>query len=329
MQRPEARQGRVGVMKWLVVGAGSTGGYLGARLHGIGREIHFLVRPARAAQLRQRGLRIVSPDGDSVIEPRLVQRDTLAGPFDAVLLAVKGYQLEAALEDMAPAVGADTMILPVLNGMEHLERIATRFGADRIVGCTLKVATTLSDEGDIVQLNSLQEMAVGELDGRDSARTRALRDFLHGSTIVTRLTPDIRREMWEKWVLLASLGGLTCLMRGPVGEVVACSGGGELANSLLDEVAAVVRAVGDAPSSSFLQATRELLSTQGSPLTSSMYRDLQQGRPVEVENILGDLHRHAQRAGIATPLLQAAYVHLRRYQNTLESRTLAPKEHAR
>ncbi len=316
-------------MRLLVVGAGSTGGYLGARLHGIGREIHFLVRPTRARQLRQRGLRIVSPDGNSVIEPRLVQRDTLAGPFDAVLLAVKGYQLEGALDDMVPAVGADTMILPVLNGMGHLERIATRFGADSIVGCTLKVATTLSGEGDIVQLNSLQEMAFGELDGRDSARTRTLRDFLQGSTVVTRLTPDIRREMWEKWVLLASLGGITCLMRGPVGEVVACSGGRDLAQGLLDEVAAVVRAVGDAPSPSFLTATRELLSTEGSPLTSSMYRDLQQGRPVEVENILGDLHRHALRAGIPAPLLHAAYVHLRRYQNTLESPTQAHTEKAR
>lgn len=316
-------------MKLLVVGAGSTGGYVGARLHEIGREIHFLVRPARAAQLRRRGLRINSPDGGIVIEPRLVQRDTLAGPFDAVLLAVKGYQLDAALEDMAPAVGADTMILPVLNGMGHLERIANRFGADKLVGCTLKVATSLSDEGDIVQLNALQEMAFGELDGRDSARTRMLRDFLHGSPIVTRLTPDIRREMWEKWVFLASLGGITCLMRGPVGEVVACSGGAECANAMLDEVAAVVRTVGDAPSSSFLQATRELLSAEGSPLTSSMYRDLQQGRPVEVENILGDLYRHAQRAAIAAPLLRAAYVHLRRYQNTLESRTQPHTEPAR
>ena len=316
-------------MRLLVVGAGSTGGYLGVRLHEIGREIHFLVRSTRARQLRQRGLRVVGPHGDSVIEPRLVQRDTLAGPFDAILLAVKGYQLEAALDDMAPAVGRDTMILPVLNGMAHLERIATRFGADRIVGCTLKLATTLRDDGDIVQLNSMQELALGELDGSDSARTRSLLDFLQGSTIVTRLTPDIRREMWEKWVLLASLGGITCLMRGPVGEVVACPGGEEFSTGLLDEVVAVVRAVGDAPSPSFLQSTREILSAEGSPLTSSMYRDLQQGHPVEVENILGDLYRHALRTGIATPLLQAAYVHLRRYQNALGSRTQAPTENAR
>ena len=316
-------------MRFLVVGAGSTGGYLGVRLHEIGREVHFLVRPTRAGQLRQRGLRVVSPHGDSVIEPKLVQRDTLAGAFDAILLAVKGYQLEGALEDMAPAVGFDTLILPVLNGMGHLERIAARFGADRIVGCTLKVATILNDDGDIVQLNSLQEMAFGELDGSDSARTRTLQDFLQGSTIVTRLTPDIRSEMWEKWVLLASLGGITCLMRGPIGEVAACSGGEELASGLLAEVAAVVRAVGDAPSPAFLQSTRELLSAEGSPLTSSMYRDLQQGRPVEVENILGDLYRHALRTGIATPLLRAAYVHLRRYQNTLESRTRTHTEDAR
>ncbi|WP_245800299.1 ketopantoate reductase family protein [Thiomonas intermedia] len=313
-------------MRLLVVGAGSTGGYVGARLVGIGRDVSFLVRPGRAGQLRQRGLRIVSPHGDTVIEPRLVGPDTLAGPFDAVLLAIKGYQLEAALDDMAPAVGPDTMILPVLNGMQHVERIGVRFGADKVVGCTLRVATMLSDEGDIVQLTPLQEMAYGELEGGESQRIRQLHAFLQGTGIVSRVATDIRREMWEKWILLASLGGVTCLMRGPIGEVVACPGGKDFAEGLFDEVTAVVRAVGDAPSESFLQATREVLTAAGSALTSSMYRDLQQERPVEVENILGDLHRHAQRAGLVAPLLRAAYVHLRRYQNALDAAPQAQTE---
>lgn len=301
-------------MRLLVVGAGSTGGYIGGRLAQAGRDVTFLVRPARAGQLRARGLQIVSPHGDFTLAPQLVTAGSIGPAFDAVLLTVKSFQLEAALADMAPAVGPHTMILPVLNGMRHMETLAQRFGAEQLLGGTLRVSTTLDAEGRIVHLLGVQELAYGELDGTTTSRIQSLDGFLRGAGFDARLSTVIRREMWEKWVLLAALGGITCLMRGPVGEVEA-AGGAEFALRFLDEIVSVVSAAGEPPAEAFLAGARQILTTRNSPLTSSMYRDLQGGRPVEADQIIGDLQRRARAAGIATPLVDAARVHLAVYEN--------------
>jgi 2-dehydropantoate 2-reductase len=239
-------------MRLLVVGAGSTGGYFGGRLAQAGRDVTFLVRPPRAAQLREHGLRIVSPHGDATLHPQLITADALRQPYDVVLLTVKGFQLEAAHADLAPAIGPETMILPVLNGMRHMDVLAERFSPHNLLGCVLKVATVLEDDGRIVQLAPLQDLAYGELDGSTTARIQALDAFMRGADIGARISGLIRREMWEKWILLAALGAVTCLMRGTIGEVEACPGGAAFALHLLDEVIAIVKAVGEPPSETFV-----------------------------------------------------------------------------
>ena len=304
-------------MRLLVVGAGSTGGYFGGRLGQAGRDVTFLVRPARAAQLRERGLRIVSPRGDATLAPKLVTADEITQPYDLVLLTLKGFQLEEGIVDLAAAIGAQTMILPVLNGMRHMEVLAERFSPRNLVGCALKVATVLEDDGQITQLTPFQDLAYGELDGSISARIQALDEFMQGANVGARLSTAIRREMWEKWILLAALGAITCLMRGTVGEIEASPGGAAVALQLLEEIVAIVRAVGDPPSEPFVQTAREQLTAKGSPFASSMFRDVQRGRPIEVEQIIGDLLRRGSTVGMAAPLLSAAYVHLCVYQNKL------------
>ena len=301
-------------MRLLVVGAGATGGYFGGRLAEAGRDVTFLVRKRRAEQLSAEGLRIVSPHGDVALAPKLVTADGIAGAYDAVLLTVKGFALEAALEDMAPAVGPETMILPVLNGMRHVDVLTARFGAKAVVGCVCKVATTIDAEGRIVQLAKFQELAYGEMDGAKSARTEALDRFMQGAGFDARLSTTIAREMWEKWVLLAAMGGVTCLMRGNIGEIEAAPGGADFSAHFLDEVVAVVRAVGEKPSEGFLASARAMLTAKGSAQASSMYRDLQQERPVEADQIVGDLLARGRAAGIATPLIGTAYANLSVYQ---------------
>ncbi len=301
-------------MRLLVVGAGATGGYFGGRLAQAGRDVTFLVRPGRAAHLRAHGLQIVSPHGDVTLAPQTVTADALAGPFDAVLLTVKAFSLDAALADMAPAVGPQTMILPVLNGMKHVGALAGRFGEQAVVGCVCKVATSIDEQGRIVQLSPLQDLAYGEMDGTASARITQLDAFMQGAGFDARLSGTIRREMWEKWVLLATMGGITCLMRGAIGEIEAAPGGTDFVHAFLDEVVAVVRAVGEAPSEGFLAATRKLLTTPGSPQASSMYRDLQKGYPIEADQIIGDLLARGRGAGLATPLLAVVYANLVVYQ---------------
>jgi 2-dehydropantoate 2-reductase len=305
-------------MRLLVVGAGATGGYFGGRLMQAGRDVTFLVRPARAAALRAQGLRLVSPHGDATLQPQLVTAGGISAPYDALLLTLKGFQLEGALEEIAPAIARDTLILPVLNGMRHMDVLAGRFGTHALIGCVLKVSTVIEDDGRIVQLSPLQDLAYGELDGRVTPRIQALDAFLKGADIGARLSTHITRELWEKWALLSSLGAITCLMRGTIGEVVASPGGAAFALSLLDEVLAITRAVGEPPTPAFVKSAREILTASGSGLASSMFRDVQRGRPVEVETIIGDLLGRATRAGIAAPLLSAAYTQLCLYQRRLD-----------
>ena len=300
-------------MRILVVGAGATGGYFGGRLAQAGRDVTFLVRPERAAALKRDGLQIVSPHGDVSLTPRLVMADAIDGPFDAILLTVKAFSLDPAMDDVAPAIGPETMILPVLNGIRHFARLADRFGERAVIGCVCKVATTLDDRGRIVQLADFQELAYGERDGARSERTEWLDAQMQGTHFDARLSRTIVREMWEKWVLLATMGGITCLMRGNVGEIEA-AGGVPFVLGFLDEVIAVVTAAGHPPSDAFADYARNLLTAKGSNQASSMYRDLQQGRPIEADQIIGDLLDHARRLGVPTPLLAAADIHLKIYQ---------------
>ena len=304
-------------MRLLVVGAGSTGGYFGGRLAEAGRDVTFLVRPGRAEHLRANGLRIVSPHGDVTLRPKLVTADTLAEPFDAILLTVKAYSLEPALRDLAPAVGAETMILPVLNGMKHVDVLTHRFGAKAVVGGVCKIAATIDDEGRVVQLARFHELSYGELSGAPSSRTEQLDAFMRGAGFNAKLTPTIAREMWEKWVLLAALGGATCLMRGTVGEIVAAPGGLEFMERFLGEVATAITAVGEKPAEAHLAGVRKMLTEAGSGLASSMYRDLRKGGPIEADQIVGDLLARAAKAGLSTPLLATAYAGLAVYQNRL------------
>ncbi|MDB5359406.1 MAG: panE [Rhodospirillales bacterium] len=299
----------------LIVGAGSTGGYFGGRLAEAGRDVTFLVRPARAAQLRAKGLQILSPHGDVTLTPKLVTAGEIDGPYDAILLTVKGFALAAALDDIAPAVGPDSMILPVLNGMRHVDQIVARFGREALVGCVAKIATMLDDDGRVVQFNKLQDLAYGEMNGARSARIEALDRAMQGAGFDARLSDAIEREMWEKWILLATIGGVTTLMRGAIGEIEAVPGGVGFALALLDEVIAVVTAEGHPPSEPFVTGARAAVTQKGSPLTSSMYRDLMKGRPVEVDQILGDLSARARRLHMKTPLLAAATVNLLVHQN--------------
>jgi 2-dehydropantoate 2-reductase len=304
-------------MRILVVGAGSTGGYFGGRLAQAGRDVTFLVRTKRAQHLQQNGLQIISPFGDVTLRPKLVTAGNLAGPFDAVLLTVKAFSLDAALDDLGPAVGPETIILPVLNGMKHVDTIIARFGENALVGCVCIVATMIDDDGRIVQLTKLQEMAYGEMSGNPSPRTDRLDEAMRGAGFDARLSRTIEREMWEKWILLATLGGITCLMRGNVGEIEAAPGGVDFSLRFLDEVTAVVNAVGRKPSEAFLTDTKAQLTAKGSTLTSSMYRDLQKGNSVEADQIIGDLVVRAHRAQVTTPLLAAAFTHLSMYQKRI------------
>jgi 2-dehydropantoate 2-reductase len=308
-------------MKILIVGAGSVGGYFGGRLAQAGRDVTFLVRPSRAQQLSRDGLRLISPHGNAVLRPKLVSAGQIVTPYDLIFLSVKAYALDSAMHDFAAAVGPQTMILPVLNGMRHVDLLTQKFGAASVIGGVCLVVAEVDGEGRIVQMADLQQLAYGELSGKTTPRLKLVDATLQGAGFEAHLSTDILQAMWEKWVQLASLGAVTCLLRGTIGDITAAPGGADLALELLDECAAVATACGHKPSATFVSRITGMMTALGSSLTSSMYRDMRKGAPVEVDQILGDLLERGAARGVATPLLKAAFVNLRIYQAAVTDAT--------
>src|SRR6266704_2137323 len=307
-------------LRILIVGAGAVGGYFGGRLAQAGRDVTFLVRPSRAKQLSQDGLRIISPHGDAVLSPKLISADKIDAPYDIIFLSVKAYALEAAMNDFAAAVGPETMIFPVLNGMRHVDLLTKRFGEYAVIGGVCQVASEIDDAGRIVQLADFQQLVYGERNGETTPRLQTLDAALQGAGFDARLSTDIMQEMWEKWIQLASFSAITCLMRGTIREIADAPGGADLSLNVLDESAAVATACGHKPSEALLSRHAGALTAPGSQLTSSMYRDLRKGAPVEADHILGDFIERGTARGIATPLLKAAFINLRVYQGGLSKR---------
>jgi 2-dehydropantoate 2-reductase len=300
----------------LVVGAGATGGYFGGRLAQAGKDVTFLVRPSRAEQLRSGGLHLISPHGDVALVPALVEPGKIGAPYDVVILAVKAYSLEAAIADFAPAVGPGTVIVPFLNGMHHLDVLTKHFGKSPVFGGVCIVSTTIDEQGRIVQLAGLQRVVYGELDGTASARTAGLDRAMQGCGFEAASSPAILRDMWQKWVMLATLGAANCLLRGTIGEIEA-AGGAAIVLALLEECYSVADASGYPLGAEFLSTTTALLTAKGSPTASSMYRDLQAGKSVEVDQILGDMLARARHFALDVPLLAAATTQLSIYQRRL------------
>ncbi len=301
-------------MRILVIGAGAVGGYFGGRLTEAGKDVTFLVRARQAEAMREHGLRIISPHGDAVLHPKLILADEIAGPYDLIILCVKAYSLAEAIDDFAPAVGPGTIILPLLNGMRHIEHLTKRFGEENVIGGVCLIAAEVDKDGRIVQLTDIHRLVYGERTGGNSARMNSLHQTMQGATFEARTSENILLEMWEKWVLLASLGAATCLMRGNIGEIEAIPGGADLSREILGECSAISTACGYTPGAAFLARTGKMLTACGSTLTSSMYRDMIRNAPVEVDQILADLIDRGRKLCISTPLLAAACVNLKIYE---------------
>ena len=293
-------------MRFLVVGAGAMGGYFGGRLLEAGRDVTFLVRPARAARLADAGLTITSPAGDVHLPaPPTVLAPDLRDPFDVVLLTCKAYDLDGAMAAVAPAVGPGTAVVPLLNGMRHLDALDARFGPERVLGGSCFISAKLDDAGRIAHLSELHRLVFGERAGGRSARVDAIAAAMAGARFEAAASADVVQEMWEKWVFLAALAGMTCLTRAAVGDLVA-AGGADLMVALLEECRAVAAAAGHPPRAEPWEAAVRRLTHPRSAVMASMLVDLERGGPTEADHILGDLLRRGGAAGDRS-LLRLAY----------------------
>jgi 2-dehydropantoate 2-reductase len=302
-------------MRILVVGAGAIGGYFGGRLLAAGRDVTFLVRPRRAAELASVGLVIKSPKGDVTLKnPPTVQADKLNEKFDVILLSCKAFDLDDAIKSFAPAVGPQTAIIPLLNGMLHLDVLDGKFGRERVLGGLCAIAVTLNERREVVHLQPMQSLNFGERDGKPSERVSAIAEVMASGKFGAVASAHVIQEMWEKWVFLASLAASTCLMRAAVGTILAVPGGKDFLLGMLDESKAVATAEGYAPRAPFLERTVGMFTAEGSPMTASMFRDIKAGAPVEADHVIGDLIARGDAAKVPVPKLRTAYTHLKAYE---------------
>jgi 2-dehydropantoate 2-reductase len=297
-------------MRILVIGAGATGGYFGARLAQAGRDVTFLLRPGRAAAVRANGIRLTGQGPDEVVTAPVVTAGEIDGPYDLVLLTVKNGALESAMDDMAPAVGPGTLILPFLNGMSHLDRLNQRFGVSAVLGGVVIIAATVNQQGDIVRLAPWASLTTGAQPSPTPPDAIGLAATLDVPGFDFALSTDILADMWSKWVFIATLGAFTCLMRGAVGEIVAQPGGDQLGPAFVAEATAIASAKGYPIADAQVGNTTATVTKAGSNLTSSMYRDVVDGHPTESDYILGDLVARGQKHGLESPLLSLAALQL-------------------
>lgn len=301
-------------MNILVVGAGAVGGYFGGRLLANGRHVTFLVRPRRAEALQARGLTIKSPTGDlHVPSPPVVLASELREPADVVLLSCKAYDLDDAITSFAPAVGPQTLVLPLLNGLRHLDVLDARFGAERVLGGQCVIATTLAPDGTIVHLNALQSVTFGVRPSGTSPRVHAIEEALAGCGFDVRLSETIDHEMWEKWVFIAASAGITSLFRAAIGDIVAAENGLALVHRLLDECNAIAAANGHEVRPEVNARTLAMLTAPGSTATASMLRDMEAGARIEGDHIIGDLLARAPDRAAAR-VLMAVYTGVKAYE---------------
>jgi 2-dehydropantoate 2-reductase len=310
-------------MRILILGAGALGGYFGGRLHQAGLDPSFLVRPGRAAVLARDGLKITSSLGDYQAKVTTITPEALNPGWDLLILTCKAYDLADAMETIRPAVDSRTAILPVLNGISHIEALQRAFGAERVLGGIAKIQASLAPDGTIRHLNDWRWLTFGEVAGGMGARVeRIAAAFSAAPGMVATAVPDIMAQMWEKLVHLGTSAVCTVLMRANVGEIARAPGGIAFMHGVLEANAAIAAAEGFPVSAAFMQQYRGVFGDSASAYTASMLRDLEAGGRIEADHILGFLLEAARRHGLPSSLHEAAFLHAKAFEQRRDAKRL-------
>jgi 2-dehydropantoate 2-reductase len=301
-------------MRILVLGAGAVGGYFGGRLVEGGADVTFLVRAGRRAALARDGLVVKSALGDLKLAVKTLTAAELSAPFDLILLSSKAYDLGSAMAAIVPAMGPESAVLPLLNGIAHLDTLRARFDTARVLGGCAYIGATLESDGTVRHMGRMQSLLFGEVDGKTTTRVKALADALARTKIDAEASPAILQAMWDKFVMLAALAATTTLTRATVGEILAAPSGEAFMLATLAECAAVATAEGFAPTPAALDGARRTLTQRGSGFAASMMRDLLKGGRTEGDHVIGDLVRRGAARRIDTPILRVALTNLEAHE---------------
>lgn len=301
-------------MKILVLGAGATGGYFGGRLHQAGADVTFLVRAKRSQQLATQGLVIESTQDKVTLPVKTVLAEGVKPDYDIVILACKAFDLDSGIAAITPAMGPATCVLPLLNGISHLDTLDAAFGKNRVMGGACQIAATLTQDGVVKAMTPAHTIIWGARDAAQVALAQKLGDAFVKTAVDWKVSNDIMLDMWEKVTFLCTLAGMTCLMRASVGDILAAPHGHSLIRRYFDSCVAIATQEGFALRPSVIERFQTMLSAKGSPLNASMLRDIENKLPVEADHVVGFMLNKARRHGIDDQMLTLAYTHLKAYE---------------
>ena len=311
-------------MKILTLGAGGTGGYFGGRLAQSGADVTFLVRDKRAAQLAADGLVIETTRERMVIPVKTTLAASVKPEYDVIILACKAFDLDGSIAAIAPAMHAATQVVPLLNGMSHLEVLDAAFGREHVMGGSCQIAATLTSEGVVKNLAEMHTILWGARNTNTSntsntsntkqiAIANALGAEFANTPVDWRVSEHVEQDMWEKVVFLSTLAGMTSLMRASMGEILATDDGRAHTRRYLDSCIAIATKEGYAPRAATSERFNAVLNSVGSTLTASMLRDMEAGNQVEADHIVGFMLQRARHHGIDDSMISIAYAHLQAY----------------
>lgn len=301
-------------MRFLVVGAGGIGGYFGGRLVEKGEDVTFLVRESRKQQLEKNGLVVESVHGNMKFQPKSILSGESAEPFDVILLSTKSYHLQGAIESTKPYVTENTMILPLLNGIAHVEELRSAFGDNHVIGGLCFIETTLDDNGNVVQTSPIHDLVFGEFSNEKTERILKLQAAFEGTKANFRLSDNIEQDMWHKYQFIATLSGVTSIFRSPIGPIRDQEYGVETLQTLLQEVGSVMRSV-KAPLADGIEASQlDKIMQMGYNMKSSLQRDMEKGLKTESEHFFGYLLQIAKEEQLSAPVIGTIYANLKVYE---------------
>jgi len=298
-------------MRIVVYGAGGAGGHFGARLARAGEDVTFVARGAHLEAIRTAGLVVETPDGEIRIHPARATSDpgAVAGA-DAVLLGVKTWQVEEAGRVMAPALGGETYVVPLQNGVEAASQLARTVGEGRVVGGLCATFSFVVAPGRIRSLGAFHSVRFGELDGRPSERTDRLLSAFERAGVRATIPPDIHLALWEKFLFVVPFGSVGAFRKAPIGETRSDPETRAMLERGMREILAVARARGVALPDEAVPAAMGFIDSLDPKGTASLQRDLAEGRPSELEAWTGAVVRLGREAGVATPLHAEIYAAL-------------------
>lgn len=305
-------------MKILIVGAGAIGGYFGGRLLEKDEDVTFLVREKRRQQLKENGLIVESIHGNMhLAETKTILAGEKAEPFDVILVSTKSYHLASAIEDIRPYVGAETMILPILNGISHIDGLTEAFGSEKILGGLCFIETTLDENGNVIQTSPIHDLVFGERNGEKSERILKLQAAFDGTRANFRLSENIEQEMWHKYLFITSLSGITSLFRSSIGPIREQPQGVETIKSLLHETISIMKSLDTPLADDIQETTFRRINEMGFGMKSSLQRDMEKSLPTEGDHLFGYLLETAFKKGLPAPTLSVIYANVKIYELNL------------